>query len=560
MSYLVLARKYRPQGFEDVIGQEHITEILKRAIQSGRISQAYLFCGPRGIGKTTCARIMAMCLNCENGPMITPPGDSQICCEIAKGTNLDVLEIDGASNRGIDEIRTLRENIKFAPSYGRYKIYIVDEVHMLTMEAFNALLKTLEEPPEHVKFIFATTEPHKVPATIISRCQRFDFKRIALQAIVETLLKVSRQEKLEVEEEALYAVAKSAQGSLRDALSVLDQMSALNDRKIMAGDVYSMLGVVEVQLMFDLVDAVAKKDCMKALEILDNIINQGKDVKQLNKDMIEHFRNLMVVKIGGRALGKLIDYPLATKEMFLTQAERFTINEILTAIDTLISVQDVARITETVRMPLEVAMAKLTYRGQQTDASSAPLRPQPRPKDPDVPSKTTSPVNSVSIPPTAKGQGPSASLVKEDSANKFYGDNQPLLKAEERAVEALQEPDDSLNVNKITRMWDTITHAVSKERMSTATYLQEGSPVSLHNQTLKVGFPETSKFHKETLESKENVALLEKILKEKFGVVIRVKYEITDDFQAKEEDPSIQSVLDAFSGKVVNRWHNEGGE
>ena len=212
MSYLVLARKHRPQTFDDVIGQEHITNLLIKGIETGHLAHAYLFSGPRGVGKTTCARILAMCLNCEDGPQATPPADSIICREIAEGRSFDVLEIDGASNRGIDEIRMLRENISFAPTVAKFKIYIVDEVHMLTTEAFNALLKTLEEPPAHVKFIFATTEPNKLPQTIISRCQRFDFKRIAMNRIVDGLKAVSKKEKYKIDESALFSIAKAAQG------------------------------------------------------------------------------------------------------------------------------------------------------------------------------------------------------------------------------------------------------------------------------------------------------------------------------------------------------------
>src|SRR5471030_327669 len=230
MSYLVLARKYRPQSFDELVGQTHITELLRKSIESGRIAHAFLFCGPRGIGKTSCARILAKSLNCQNGPTLKPCGACPACLEIANGNSFDVIEIDGASNRGIDEIRTLRENLKFAPSYGRYKIYIVDEVHMLTSDAFNALLKTLEEPPEHVKFIFATTEVHKVPATILYRCQRFDFKRIQVEIIMANLQSICVKEKLKANEEALFVIAKAAQGSMRDALSILDQLSALSDK------------------------------------------------------------------------------------------------------------------------------------------------------------------------------------------------------------------------------------------------------------------------------------------------------------------------------------------
>ena len=334
MSYIVLARKYRPQTFEDLVGQEHISELLTKAIQNNRIAHAYLFCGPRGVGKTSCARILAKSLNCAKGPTLKPCGECPACREITTSTSFDVLEIDGASNRGIDEIRSLRENVKFAPSYGLYKIYIVDDVHMLTTEAFNALLKTLEEPPDHVKFIFATTAPNKVPATIISRCQRFDFKRIPLKTIVTELESISQSEKIKVETEALYAMAKAAQGGLRDALSILDQLSALSDRTVVADDVFTMLGVVETDFLFAIADALSQKNCVVALEALEKILQKGKDIRQLMKDLTEHFRNLMIVKIGGKTLGRMVDYPVSIKELLLTQSGNFSLKDILETIET----------------------------------------------------------------------------------------------------------------------------------------------------------------------------------------------------------------------------------
>src|SRR5271170_7168862 len=363
MSYLVLARKYRPQSFEELVGQAHITDLLRKSIESGRIAHAFLFCGPRGIGKTSCARILAKSLNCQNGPTLTPCGECSACLEIANGNSFDVIEIDGASNRGIDEIRTLRENVKFAPSYGRYKIYIIDEVHMLTNDAFNALLKTLEEPPEHVKFIFATTEVHKVPATILSRCQRFDFKRIQVEIIMDNLKNICGKEDLKANEEALFAIAKASQGSMRDALSVLDQLSALNDKGIDSADVFSMLGMVEIEFLFDLADALIARNCVKSLDVFNQIIERGKDIKQLGKDLTEHFRHLMIVKVGGVSLNGLIDYPAGVKQRLALQAEKITIAGILKAIELFIEAQETAKVMETLRMPLEVAFAKLTYGG-----------------------------------------------------------------------------------------------------------------------------------------------------------------------------------------------------
>ena len=243
MSYVVIARRYRPQQFKDIVGQEHITRTLSNAIANGRIGQAYIFAGPRGVGKTTTARILAMALNCENGPSPTPDINSPICQAIIKGKSMDVMEIDGASNRRIEEVRNLRDNINYAPSEGRYRIYIIDEVHMLTNEAFNALLKTLEEPPSHAVFIFATTEIHRVPPTILSRCQRFDFKRIPINTIIEQLKDICVNEKIDISADALMQIAKKADGSMRDGQSILDQIISFSGEKITIKEVEQASGL-----------------------------------------------------------------------------------------------------------------------------------------------------------------------------------------------------------------------------------------------------------------------------------------------------------------------------
>lgn len=567
MSYLVLARKYRPQTFDEVTGQEHITDLLKKAIQSSRIHHAYLFCGPRGIGKTSCARILAKSLNCEKGPTFKPCGECVACQEITRGSSFDVLEIDGASNRGIDEIRTLRENVKFAPSAGKYKIYIVDEVHMLTTEAFNALLKTLEEPPAHVKFIFATTTPQKVPATIISRCQRFDFKRISVETIVATMAAISKKEKFKIDQDALYAIAKAAQGSLRDALSILDQLSALSDEGIEAKDVFSMLGMVETQFLFDLTGALAQKNCPLALEILEKIIDQGKDIKQLNKDLIEHFRNLMVVKIGGKALGKLIDYPAAIKDMYLNQCAQFTLKDILQAIDTFIETQDIAGITESARMPLEVAFAKLTYTGEvfvqpPGAAASAPARPaqpppQPAPiKQPEAKPAAGSGFTTANVLKSEKGQLDLTPVVKEN-----LGANDDNAEEVEEIREDLPLPapalQETLDLTKIKRCWDTLTFAVSRERMSLATYLQEGTPLEFKDGRLTIGFPPKCAFQKEALEDQNIKQLVAKVFSAKLETPVSLHYELIGNFKPQEEEGIIKEALNTFNGKVVSRWHKE---
>ena len=573
MSYLVLARKYRPTDFDNVIGQSHITDILKSAIESDRLAHAYLFCGPRGIGKTSCARILAKALNCQEGPTVKPCNTCAVCADITKGNSFDVLEIDGASNRGIDEIRALRENVKFAPNYSRYKVYIVDEVHMLTTEAFNALLKTLEEPPPHVKFIFATTEPNKLPATIISRCQRFDFKRISVQTTLTLLTEISKKEKVNIAQEALFAIARASKGSLRDALSILDQISALNDRTIGAEDVFSMLGIVETDLLFRLVDALGQKDCIEALKILESITEKGKDIRQMGRDLIEHFRHLMVIKIGGKSLGKLIDYPISIKELLLKQCDLFTLKEILKSIDTFIQAQETARITESNRMSLEVAFAKLTYTGKEravNNIKSPGAKQAPEQKSSyspmDVLKNKKGEVRTFPDDDSSKPhKGPEEDMPAATQQARAGGPDTPGPDAaesnEEESIEklaAVMEQDRMpLDIDRLRRSWDGITYAVSRKRMSVATYLQDGFPVELKKDTLVIGFNETQRFQKEALEDDKSLKLVEDVLKEKTGRVIVIKYQIIDQKIEKQEDEDVRDVLDAFEGQVTDRWHNE---
>src|SRR4051812_25346280 len=294
MSYQVIARKYRPQRFSDDVGQEHVTQTLGNAIAQSRIAHAYLFVGPRGTGKTTIARIFAKCLNCTGGPSPDFPDSDPRCQEITEGRSLDVLEIDGASNRGIEEIRELRETVKYAPASSKFKIYIIDEVHMLTKEAFNALLKTLEEPPAHVKFMFATTEPEKVLPTILSRCQRFDLRRIPAGLIVKHLSQISRQEKVEIDEPALYAIARGAEGGMRDAESTLDQLISFCGNKIRENDVLSMFGLAARAQLLALAGAIIRGDANMALRELNDLARNGKDLGRLLSDLLSYFRNLMI--------------------------------------------------------------------------------------------------------------------------------------------------------------------------------------------------------------------------------------------------------------------------
>lgn len=297
MAYQVLARKYRPQRFEDVVGQDHVTRSLSNAIQMNRVHHANLFCGPRGTGKTTLARIFAKCLNCANGPSTQFSDEDERCREIAEGRSLDVLEIDGASNRGIEKIQELRANVDYTPSSSRYKVYIIDEVHMLTKEAFNALLKTLEEPPKHVKFMFATTDPEKILPTILSRCQRWDLRRVPSSLIVEHLARIAALEKVEAEAAALEAIARGADGGMRDALSVLDQLISFCDGPIVENDVLSMFGMASRGQVLQMAEALAAGDALQALQLLEELMREGKELGRLLGDLCEFFLNLNVYQL-----------------------------------------------------------------------------------------------------------------------------------------------------------------------------------------------------------------------------------------------------------------------
>ncbi len=366
MSYLVFARKWRPQVFEDVVGQQHITTTLKNAIMQNRVAHAYLFSGPRGVGKTTTARIFAKALNCQGSdkPAPAPCNKCESCIEVTEGRSLDVIEIDGASNRGIDEIRQLRENVKFAPSRGRYKIYIIDEVHQITQDGFNALLKTLEEPPAYVKFIFATTHRHKVLPTILSRCQRFDFKRVSIPELTLTLKVIAGSEKLDIEEEAFFIIAKAADGSVRDAESILDQLVSFAKDKINTADVVSMLGSMEQEALFEVTKLIINKDTAGAIMLVNKFINDGRDPFQFINGLMEHFRNLAVAKVYKDPAG-IIDLPADMFKVLVQQSRSFQLQHLLALFNMLNNVHELMRRSGLARIQLEMAMVRMTSRLRQ---------------------------------------------------------------------------------------------------------------------------------------------------------------------------------------------------
>lgn len=358
MAYLVLARKYRPQTFEDVIRQDHVTLTLKNAIASDRMAHAVLFSGPRGTGKTTVARILAKAMNCEKGPSPTPCNACKSCHDITSSGSVDVYEIDGASNNGVEQVRELRDNSKYMPAHGRYKIYIIDEVHMLSTAAFNALLKTLEEPPAHVLFIFATTEPHKIPLTILSRCRRHDFRRIPTEAITKHLSIICQKENFDIDAQSLHLMAREAGGCMRDALSLLDQVMTCSRGGLSYDQVIDIMGVIDRKMVFDMTTGILSADVPEILKILDQIYDRGQDMKKLYADLLEHFRNLMVVRLG-KNLDKLVDVPMHELKEMSHQVAEIPVSHLSQLFDILFREEPTVRFSAQPKMALEMALIRM---------------------------------------------------------------------------------------------------------------------------------------------------------------------------------------------------------
>ncbi len=499
MSYQVIARKYRPQRFADVVGQEHVTQTLANAIQQNRIAHAFLFCGPRGTGKTTIARIFAKCLNCTGGPKVEFDDSDPRCQEITEGRSLDVLEIDGASNRGIDEIRELRETAKYAPSSSRFKIYIIDEVHMLTKEAFNALLKTLEEPPAHVKFMFATTEPEKVLPTILSRCQRFDLRRIPVALIVQHLGDIARLEKVEIDDAALHAIARGADGGMRDAESALDQLISFCGSKIVEEDVLSMFGLTAQRQILALSGAILTGDPELALRELNDLTRHGKDLSRLLADLLSHLRNLLIFQVS-KGDRKLL-------EVSETEGARLEEEAALVSTDTLTRVMDVlteseSRLREAAskKIFIEVALLKaIQARNSISIDTVIGHLQQMRAGSHPSPIPATTPVRSAAAP-----------LPAPDRAAPPMSSHAKTSELAPTPAPANAAGDSSL----LDDLWGKLLEAVGRASAFTRSYLLEAHPVSCVRDVLTIGFDPEFGDQMDLVNNSRTHALLQTKLKE----------------------------------------------
>ncbi|MSR66420.1 MAG: DNA polymerase III subunit gamma/tau [Pedosphaera sp.] len=552
MSYQVIARQYRPQRFSDVVGQEHVTQTLSNAIASGRIAHAYLFCGPRGTGKTTIARIFAKCLNCTGGPKPEFPEDDPRCVEITEGRSLDVIEIDGASNRGIDEIRELRESVRYAPASSKFKIYIIDEVHMLTKEAFNALLKTLEEPPAHVKFMFATTEPEKVLPTILSRCQRFDLRRISNTLIVQHLAVIAKKEGIVVDADALLAIARGADGGMRDAQSILDQLISFCGDKIEEADVLAMFGLASRAQILGLIRALLERNAAGALHELAQLTHGGKELGRVLAELLNHLRNLLVVNVA-RGDWSLVEVTEAEKESLAPLTTLADAGALGRMLEVLVDCEMRLRDAASRRIFLEVALVKSIQA-----AGAVPL---------DLVLQKLQQLRTEAPEPTAASPRATTPVTPVDTA---------VLPAT-----AIAKP--ISNTSPLEATWRSLLESVGRVSPFARSYLLEGHPVSCSNSVFTIGYDPEFSDHLSLVDNSKNHTIIQTKLAELGMPGMAVKFiqaERPTDWAAPrsaespaatpgaapakkpakealtekdfKNDPLIKKALEIFEGRIVD--------
>ncbi len=550
MSYLVLARKYRPQTFDEVIKQNHVTQTLTNAIKSRRVAHAILFTGPRGTGKTTVARILAKAMNCKEGPTPMPCNTCRSCREITAGNAVDVFEIDGASNNGVEQIRSLRENINYMPAHSPNKIYIIDEVHMLTISAFNALLKTLEEPPSHVMFIFATTEPHKIPVTILSRCQRHDFKLIDIESISNHMKDLCSKEHIDIAEESLMLIAREAGGSIRDALSLLDQVMACSEGTINYKNILDILGVADRKIIFDISNAILRKDIPEALNVVDEIYDRGYEIKKFYADIIEHFRNLLVVKMG-KNISKLINLPSHEIDLMQDQVQDISESYLNQIFDLLFKEEASIRLSAQPKLALEIAFIRLSQ-----------IKPA-LPIDLLIEKLDDLKKNLPAIPANY-------AVAENEDALKYYSKEPQGISEEPTDSTELKEscsspssydPDDNLEIT-----WNKLLDIFSKNHPALAANLAKCSLKKLTKQNIEIEVHGNG-YNINMIKRDKNVAIIKEICSKFFGekMNLTIKAGNKQNSEKKQGEnqnnnlkqkalshPLVTDAIEIFNGKVVD--------
>ncbi len=542
MSYEVFARKYRPQTFDDLVGQAHVSRTLKNAVAQNRLAHAYLFVGPRGIGKTSTARILAKSLNCVKGPTVTPCGECDNCREIAAGNSLDVIEIDGASNNSVEDVRQLRENVRYAPAKGRYKIYLIDEVHMLSPAAFNALLKTLEEPPEHVKFIFATTEPQKVLPTILSRCQRFDLHRIPANLIAKHLQFIAGKEKISLEPAAAHAIARGAEGGLRDAESMLDQLVAFCGEKISENDVLDVFGFTSEQTVVDLTGRILRGETPGAIDLLHHQSEAGKDMMRLMSDLIAYLRDLLVFKAKPDALKEDVESDVQTS--LAAHAELLTTDRLLELVDQFAAAEGRMKWAPNKKLHFEVAIIKaIQSLGQATLDEVIEKLGELRA------GKIVSQKKSASVAGIGDAVHDESSTPKPGITDPSYSKTAPRV--------AESSPDAS-------ELWQKILAKVPPQRAFVRNAAAAAHVLGIEGRSFQIGFAPGDKAMMDILGTQANRKFLETLLHEITGTDWNVKLTINQELPSKQllasessrpenfkEDPLIQEAIGLFNAQIV---------
>jgi DNA polymerase-3 subunit gamma/tau len=512
MAYQVIARKYRPQRFADVVGQEHVTQTLANAIAQKRIAHAYLFCGPRGTGKTTVARIFAKCLNCTGGPKVDFAEDDPRCIEITEGRSIDVLEIDGASNNGVEQVRELRETVKYAPASSKFKIYIIDEVHMLSTAAFNALLKTLEEPPEHVKFMFATTDPEKVLPTILSRCQRFDLRRIPVSLITEHLGYIARKENVNIDAEALHAIARGADGGMRDAESALDQLISFCGDKIVESDVLSMFGLTARSQVVALAGAVLNGEAETALRELNALAKHGKDLGRLLSDLLGHFRNLLIFQVSKGDL-KLLEVS-ETEVASLKEQARLCRSETLTRLmEVLTEAEGRLRDAASKKIFIEVALLK-AIQARNAVSIDAVLKQLQQLRGDGSGSSAGAAETPVIVQQASRAAGQQAGRPAEQRATE----------ADLTAAMPVATTEMACGTADLAQLWQAVLEAMGRASPFTRGYLVEAHPVSLAGNVFTIGFDPEFADHIDLVNNQKTHAILQTKLGELGHAGTQIKF------------------------------------